>query len=135
MRPPIVVSSLDMERLEQLLDSLPAAEAHTRAALLEELARADLVEPEDMPCDVVTMNSRVRFVLDQGLEEFDMSLAYPKDVNGAPDRLSVLTPVGNALLGLKAGDSIDWTRPDGGRVAVTVREIVWQPERAGELHR
>jgi regulator of nucleoside diphosphate kinase len=135
MRPPIIVSSLDMERLENLLDSLPAAQAGANEALFEELARAELVEPEEMPPDVVTMNSRVRFVLDQGQEEFDMSLAYPKDVNGAADKLSVLTPVGNALLGLKVGDSIDWTRPDGGRFEVTVREIVYQPERAGELHR
>jgi len=135
MRPPIVVSSLDMERLEHLLDSLPAAQGDTRDTLLEELARAELVEPEDMPLDVVTMNSRVRFVLDGGAEEFDMSLAYPKDLDGAPDKLSVLTPVGTALLGLRVGDSIDWTRPDGGRFDLTVREIVYQPERAGALHR
>ena len=135
MRPPIIVSSLDMERLEQLLDSLPSAQALTRDTLLDELARAELVEPADMPADVVTMNSRVRFVLDNGTEEFDMSLAYPKDVHGEADRLSILTPVGNALLGLKVGESIDWERPDGGRFEVTVREIVYQPERAGELHR
>ncbi|MET0983682.1 MAG: nucleoside diphosphate kinase regulator [Telluria sp.] len=135
MKPPIVVSSLDMERLETLLDSLPSAQAGTREALLEELSRADLVEPQDMPLDVVTMNSRVRFVLDQASDEFDMSLAYPKDVNGDPGKLSVLTPVGNALLGLRVGDTIDWTRPDGGRFEVTVREIVYQPERAGDLHR
>ena len=140
MRPPIVVSSLDMDRLELLLDSLPAAQAGTRETLLEELARAELVEPENMPCNVVTMNSRVRFVLDGApeefaLQEFDMSLAYPKDVGGAPDKLSVLTPVGNALLGLTEADRIAWTRPDGGRFKVTVREIVYQPERAGDLHR
>jgi len=135
MRPPIVVSSLDMERLEALLDSLPAAQAGTRDTLLDELARAELVEPEDMPQDVVTMNSRVRFVLDDAPQEFDMSLAYPKDVDGGDDKLSVLTPVGSALLGLKVGDSIAWTRPDGGRFDVTVREIVYQPERAGDLHR
>lgn len=135
MRPPIVVSSLDMERLEALLDSLPGSQAGTRDTLLEELARADMVEPQDMPADVVTMNSRVRFVLDNASEEFDMSLAYPKDVGGAPDKISVLTPVGNALLGLKVGETIDWTRPDGGRFEVTVREIVYQPERAGDLHR
>jgi len=135
MRPPIVVSSLDMERLETLLDSLPAAQAGTRDTLLDELARAELVEPEDMPQDVVTMNSRVRFVLDDAPQEFDMALAYPKDVDGAGDKLSVLTPVGSALLGLSVGDSIEWTRPDGGRFDVTVREIVYQPERAGDLHR
>lgn len=135
MRPNIVVSSLDIERLEALIDSLPAAQADNCAALLEELSRAEMVEPEDMPPDVVTMNSRVRFVLDGQAEEFDMQLAYPKDVNGAADKLSVLTPVGNALLGLKVGDSIDWKRPDGGAFQVRVLDIVYQPERAGELHR
>ena len=135
MRPPIVVSSLDMERLEQVLDSLPAAQAVTRDTLLEELARAELVEPQDMPTDVVTMNSRVRFVTGDAAQEFDMSLAYPKDVDGAPGKLSVLTPVGSALLGLKVGDSIDWTGPNGARFDVTVRKIVYQPESAGDLHR
>ena len=135
MRPPIVVSSLDMERLEHMLDSLPAAQAATRDTLLAELARAELVEPQDMPTDVVTMNSRVRFVTGDAAQEFDMSLAYPKDVDGAPGKLSVLTPVGSALLGLKVGDSIDWTGPNGARFDVTVREIVYQPERAGDLHR
>lgn len=135
MRPPIIVSSLDMERLEHLLDSLPAAQSGTRDSLLEELARAELVEPEDMPLDVVTMNSRVRFVMNGAAQEFDMSLAYPKDVDGAADKLSILTPVGSALLGLKVGDSIDWAGPGGGRFDVTVREIVYQPERAGDLHR
>ena len=135
MRPPIVVSSLDMERLEHMLDSLPPAQAATRETLLAELARAELVEPQDMPRDVVTMNSRVRFVTGDAAQEFDMSLAYPKDLDGAPGKLSVLTPVGSALLGLKVGDSIDWTGPGGAHFDVTVREIVYQPERAGDLHR
>ncbi len=105
MKPTIAVSSLDMERLEHRLDSLPAAQASTRAALLEELASAELVEPEDMPADVVTMNSRVRYVLDDAPQEFDMSLAYPKDVTGAEDKQSVLTPVGGALPGMKVGET------------------------------
>ena len=134
-RPNIVVSSLDMERLEALIDSLPAAQADNCAALLEELARAELVEPEEMPPDVVSMNSSVRFVLDDAPDAIEMTLTYPKDVNGAPDKLSVLTPIGNALLGLKAGDSITWTRPDGAACQVRVVEVVYQPERAGELHR
>lgn len=135
MRPNIVVSSLDMERLEALIDSLPAAQADNCAALLDELARAELVEPDAMPPDVVSMNSRVRFILDDAAEPIEMTLAYPKDVNGAADKLSVLTPIGNALLGLKAGDSIAWTRPDGAPCQVRVTEVVYQPERAGELHR
>ncbi|MUI16059.1 nucleoside diphosphate kinase regulator [Massilia dura] len=135
MKPKIVVSSLDMDRLEALLDALPAAQAQAQQALFEELSRAEVVEPEDMPPDIVTMNSRVRFVIDNAAEEFDLSLAYPKDMDGSADKLSIMTPVGNALLGLKVGDSIEWHRPDGATFEVAVRAIEWQPERAGELHR
>jgi len=135
MRPDIVVSSLDMERLEALFDSLPAAQAGQHAGLLEELSRANVVEPQAVPPDVVTMNSRVRFVLDDAREEFDMSLAYPKDLDGSGSKISILTPVGTALLGLKTGESIQWKRPDGTPFQVTVRGIAYQPEREGELHR
>lgn len=135
MRPNIIVSSVDMERLETLLDSLPAAQADVRNALLDELARAELVEPDQMPPDVVTMNSRVRFTLDAPAEEFSLTLAYPKNMQADGEQISILSPVGNALIGLKAGDSIDWNRPDGATFQLTVLEVQYQPERAGELHR
>lgn len=135
MKPNIVVSSLDMDRLEALLDALPAAQAQVQQALLQELSRADVVEPEGMPPHVATMNSRVRFVLDKDPVEHDMVLSYPRDMEGAEDRLSILTPVGSALLGLETGKSIAWTRPDGAAFTVKLLEVVYQPERAGELHR
>lgn len=135
MRPDIVVSSLDMERLEALFDSLPAVQAGQHAGLLEELSRANVVEPGAMPPDVVTMNSRVRFQLDGKPEELDMSLAYPRDVDGSGSKISILTPVGTALLGLKIGESIQWKRLDGTPFQVKVCGIAYQPEREGELHR
>jgi regulator of nucleoside diphosphate kinase len=135
MKPNIVVSSLDLVRLELLLGSLPASQSHVRNGLLDELARAEIVEPEEMPANVVTMNSRVRFAIDKQSEEFSLTLAYPKDINGAGDQISVLSPVGNALIGLAAGDRIEWTRPDGALFEVTVLDVLYQPERAGELHR
>ena len=64
-----------------------------------------------------------------------MTLVYPKDVNGAADRISVLAPVGSALLGLSAGDELDWPRPGGEMMTVRVLDVVYQPERAGEFHR
>lgn len=135
MKPSITVSWLDLERLERLLDRLPAAQAGARDALLDELGRADMVEPWEMPPDVVTMNSRVRFSFDDADEEVILTLSYPKDMKDSGEQLSVLTPVGTALLGLRVGDSIAWRRPDGGEFKVTVRGIEFQPERAGELHR
>lgn len=135
MRPNIIVSSLDMERLEALIHSLPHGEAAAQHRLLEELARADVVEPHEMPPNVVTMNSKVRFSTEQPTEEFCMTLSYPKDMTADGDQVSVLSPVGNALLGLAVGDSIEWTRPNGVLFEVTVLDLLYQPERDGELHR
>jgi len=135
MKPSILVSWLDMDRLDRMLDALPAAQAGARDALLDELGRAGLAEPWEMPADVVTMNSRVRFAFDGADEEVTMTLTYPKDMNGDPEQLSILTPVGTALLGLKVGDSIRWQRPDGAMFDVSVRGIEFQPERDGQYHR
>lgn len=135
MKPSIVVSWLDLERLERILDRLPAAQAGARDALLGELGRAELVEPWEMPPDVVTMNSRVRFRFAGDDEDVTMTLSYPKDMHDSGEQLSVLTPVGTALLGLRIGASITWERPGGGTFEATVLDIEFQPERAGELHR
>lgn len=118
-----------------MLDAVPASQIAARDALLDELGRAALAEPWEMPPDVVTMNSRVRFSFDGADEEVTMTLTYPKDMAGQPDQLSVMTPVGTALLGLKVGDTIGWERPDGASFEVTVRGIEYQPEREGKYHR
>lgn len=133
-RPKIILSSQDLDRLEALLDSLPATAFPGKTDLRAELDRAEVVEPQAMPPDVVTMNSAVRFALESG-EEFCLTLVYPKDMDGSADRISVLAPVGSALLGLSAGDYIEWPRPGGGLMRVRIVEVVYQPERAGEFHR
>lgn len=133
-KPNITISSLDVERLEALLES-PAAGAAKVADLEAELGRAEIVAPEDMPPGVVSMNSTVRFREVSSDREFCMTLVYPKDVAGHSDRISILAPVGSALLGLSQGDSIEWPAPSGGVLQVRIEEVVYQPERAGELHR
>jgi len=135
MRPNITVSSLDMARLEALFDELPTAHGDADFRLMDELGRADVVEPEEVAPDVVTMNSTVRFAIDQPPREFCMTLSYPKDVAFGSDRLSVLSPIGSALIGLSVGDTIEWARPGGELFRLTVLELPYQPERAGELHR
>lgn len=133
-RPKIILTSQDLDRLDALLESLPAAAFPGRTELRAELDRAEVVEPEDVPPDVVTMNSKVRFALESG-EEFCLTLVYPKDMDGSAERISILAPVGSALLGLSAGKHIEWPRPGGGMMKVHLVEVVYQPERAGELHR
>ncbi len=133
-RPGIILTSQDLTRLEALLDSLPAATFPGKAELRAELDRADVVEPQDVPHDVVTMNSKVRFALETG-EEFCLTLVYPHNMDGSADRISILAPVGSALLGLSAGEHIEWPRPGGGMMKVRLVEVVYQPERTGEFHR
>lgn len=134
-KPNIVVSTLDLDRLEALMASTPERGFPGKASLQAELDRADVREPEDMPSDVVTMNSTVRFQLLDSGESFVQTLVYPRDIDGSPDRISILAPVGGALLGLKVGDTIEWPGPGGKPLAVRIVEIVYQPERAGEMHR
>lgn len=133
--PKLTISSLDAERLEQLLDKLPASSFAGRAALEAELARAELVAPQEMPPDVVTMNSTVKFRVAESAEEFTLTLVYPKDMNGSNDRISILAPVGSALLGLACGDEIEWPKPGGGVLHVRIEAITYQPERAGDYAR
>ena len=132
MKPNIIISSLDFDRIEQLLEAMPFNAP--KSALREELERADVLEPRDMPASVVTMNSTVRFLMEQTGEIFCKTLTYPKD-SGEPDSISILSPVGGALLGLSEGDEIAWPGPDGDALTVRVLDIVYQPERAGDYHR
>ncbi len=135
MQPPLIISSLDAERLESLLDALPQDSAAAHHPLLDELARADIVEPQAMPPGVVTMNSTVRFEIDDPHEQFCLTLSYPKDMAHVDNAISILTPVGTALLGLSVGDRIDWPRPDGQMRKVRLLDVLYQPEQAGEYFR
>ncbi len=133
-KPKIILTSQDLDRLEALLDTVPAS-VPVKAALQAELDRAEVVAPQQIPPGVVTMNSTVRFSIANSDEEFCYSLVYPKDIGDHADRISILAPVGSALLGLSVGDELEWPRPGGGMLKVRVVEIVYQPERAGEYHR
>lgn len=133
-RPPITVSTLDAERLERLLDAMPDVAVSGKAELFEELGRAELVAPQDVPPTVVTMNSTVRFRVESSPEEFELTLVYPKDVDDSGSKLSILAPVGSALLGLSQGDEIAWPKPGGGELRVRIVEVVYQPERSGIFH-
>lgn len=134
-RPNIIISSRDADRLYALLDSLPRDAFPGKAELENELSRAQIVEPEEVPDTIVTMNSTVKFRVESSSEVFSLDLVYPKDMDSSSSKISILAPVGSALLGLSQGDEIEWPKPGGGSLRVRVEEIVYQPERAGEYHR
>ncbi len=134
-QPNIIISELDAQRLESLLASLPSKAFAGKAALEAELERADIVDVKDVPSDVVTMNSTVEFRVSSSNEAFRLTLVYPKDVDQSGETISILAPVGSALLGLAQGDEIEWPRPGGGMMSVRIEQILYQPERAGDVHR
>lgn len=133
-RPAITISSLDADRLYNLIESVPATVSGVKE-LEAELDRANIVEPNEVPGTIITMNSTVDFVVEATNEEFVLTLVYPKDIDQSGEKISILAPVGSALLGLAQGDKIEWPRPGGGMITVLIKEVTYQPERAGELHR
>jgi regulator of nucleoside diphosphate kinase len=132
--PPLLLSRLDVERIEALLEQ-PLAQGIDTSALEAELERAEVVEPALMPADVITMNSTARFLDETSGEEHEMTLVYPRDADGSPHKVSILAPVGSALLGLRVGDSIEWHVPGGRTIRLRALSIRYQPESSGELHR
>lgn len=129
--PPIIITRVDLQRLERLLDSLeeygPGAEA-----LEQELARAQVVGHDEVPAGVVTMNSRVHCREEASGKDYHLTLVYPQDAGGE-GRVSILAPVGSALLGLSVGQHIDWPAPGGKQLKLTLLAVEYQPEAAGEL--
>lgn len=135
LQPEIVISELDLNRIEQILTTLSHRELEKVATLEGELERADVVEPVAIPGNVVTMNSTVKFSVSSSQQTFCLTLVYPKDMTNDGKTISILAPAGSAMLGLLEGDEIEWPTPDGKPMKVKVEEILYQPERAGEFHR
>lgn len=132
-RPQITISSLDLARLEQMIESLDDDQFPNIEDLQNELDRADIVDSEAMPPDIVTMNSTVEFKVESSNKSFSLTLVYPRDVDGGDGKISILAPVGSALLGLREGDLISWPKPGGGLLEVRVIKVTYQPERSGDL--
>ena len=91
--------------------------------------------PQTMPHDVVTMNSQVKFRNLTTGEELTRTLVYPAQMTDSSTQLSVLAPVGAALLGLRTGDTIHWELPGGASAHLEVLELLYQPEAAGDYLR
>lgn len=134
---PIVVTRTDLERLRLLVESVRTRrrweELHVMA-LAEELENAEVVEPDCVPADVVTMRSRVRVldVLNGGTSTY--TICYPIEADVEAGRLSVLAPVGTALLGYREGDVVEWPAPGGVRV-LKIEKLLHQPESAARPRR
>jgi regulator of nucleoside diphosphate kinase len=129
----IFVTEEDMQRLSDLVESaerISSRDLQHLRMLKDELAQAEIVTSDEIPADVVTMNSRVRLKdLDSGRESI-YALVFPRDADVAQGRISVLAPIGTAIIGYRAGDVIVWSVPAGER-RFRLEEILYQPEAAG----
>lgn len=125
----IFVTDQDFHRLSALVAQATGPWAE---ALDEELGRAHVISQKDIPNNVVTMNSKVVFYDDASGKESEVTLVYPSDADLAAGRISILAPVGIALLGLRVGQSIDWKMPNGSVKKLKVQSVIFQPEASGQ---
>jgi regulator of nucleoside diphosphate kinase len=132
----IFITEFDLARLRDVLRARISAggrDGDHLESLEHELDRAHVVDPSAVPHDVVTMNSQVRIEdVDTGLENV-YTLVFPSDAGIQEKRLSILAPIGTALLGARAGETVEWAVPAGART-VRIKEVVYQPEAAGDYH-
>jgi regulator of nucleoside diphosphate kinase len=130
MQRQILITKPDMHRLEQLIENRTAPTDAGIETLKYELERATVVDPEKISNNVVTMNSRVRIHdLDRNAESV-VTIVFPSESNAEQHRISVLAPLGTALLGSRVGRSVRFNAPGGPR-RVKIIGIEYQPEAAG----
>ena len=134
-KPAIIMSAADHEELWCVVAA--AGRLSKRAleevvALERELTRAEIIAPADMPPDVITMNSRAELRDLETGEHMEFTLVYPEDANIDEGKISVLAPLGAAMIGYRVGDEFRWPVPFGER-RLRVMAVPFQPE--AELNR
>jgi len=133
-RPPIHLLAAESDMVAHL--ALQAEHRHpvVAAMLLEEIERAELHEPDTLPETVVTIGSQVDFIDEKTSQLRTVELVLPANANIAEGRISILTPMGAALYGLAAGQSIDWPDLDGHERRIRILRVRqpagWEPPRA-----
>jgi regulator of nucleoside diphosphate kinase len=133
----IYITEFDMKRLKGLIKF--AEERSDKRVIQyideldEELDRAEIVKPDEIPTDVITMNSTFRLRdLDSG-EEMVYTLVFPGKADSTNGKISILAPIGTAMLGYRVGDTVEWKVPAGLK-RLKVKGVVYQPEAAGDYH-
>lgn len=133
--PPITMSAIDVQRLSTVIQThARGRDAAVARQLRSEIERAQVIPSERVPPTLVTMNSRVVYEDERSGERAEIVIVYPRDADPSRGRISVLSPVGAALIGLSVGQSTDWALPDGRTARFRVISIGYQPEAAGDFH-
>jgi regulator of nucleoside diphosphate kinase len=133
----IYITESDLDRLRKLISVMSASDTDKAQEYLEmlenELDLAEIVKPQSVPKDVITMRSKARLLdIDSG-KEVVYSLVFPNEADLEKGKISILAPIGTAMIGYKVGDIIEWEVPAGLR-RLRVEEVLYQPEAAGDYH-
>jgi regulator of nucleoside diphosphate kinase len=133
----IYITESDLDRLRKLISVMSTSDTDKTQEYLEtlenELDQAEIVKPQSVPEDVITMRSKARLLdIDSG-KEVIYSLVFPNEADLEKGKISVLAPIGTAMIGYKVGDIIEWEVPAGLR-RLRVEEVLYQPEAAGDYH-
>ena len=126
------INELDHKRLMRLIeDALNGVteQSNSLRSLQVELTRANVVNAEELPRDVVTMRSRVLIMLED--EEKEITLVYPNEANRSTGKISILSPIGTAIIGYREGDVINWLTP-GGLKRIRIKKVLYQPDASGD---
>lgn len=131
----IFITRTDQERLEKLIqreeEFAPGSKTHLEE-LKSELQQAVIIEPQHIPADVITMRSQVLLKDLSNGEEMICTLAYPDEADILEGKISVLAPIGMAILGYRENDRVEWAIP-GGIALLKVEKILFQPEASGNF--
>jgi regulator of nucleoside diphosphate kinase len=133
----IYITESDLDRLRKLISFTSVSDNdRTREYLVmleDELDVAEIVKPQSIPKDVITMRSKVRLLDVDSDKEVVYSLVFPNEADLEKGKISILAPIGTAMIGYKVGDIIEWEVPAGLR-RLRVEEVLYQPEAAGDYH-
>ena len=132
----IIINRLDYARIKKCISDARQFKSITDSEvqkLVNELESAEIMEPETIPANVVTMNSIVKLSFSNNNKQVQFQIVYPDQANFRENKISIFSPIATALIGYKVGDEIEWIVP-AGLTKMKIEEIIYQPEAAGDYN-
>ncbi len=130
----LILNKLDYLRIQKCIQEasqLKSINATEAESLMRELNSAQIVDPEKIPSNVVTMNSIVKISFLNSNKQIQFQIVYPKEADFKANKISIFSPVATALIGYQVGDEVEWIVP-GGMTKIRIDEILYQPEASGD---
>ena len=132
----LILNKLDYLRIQKCIDEAKELKSITVSeseSLMKELNSAEILEPEKIPSNVVTMNSIVKIRFLNSNKQIQFQIVYPRQANVREQKISIFSPIATALIGYKVGDEVEWIVP-AGLTKIRIDEIIYQPEAAGDYN-